>query len=171
MLHIYTGNGKGKTTSAIGIAVRAAGAGLAVCFMQFLKNGNSSEIAMLKKLNIMTMCAECCNKFTFQMNKEELSALAERHDEQLSAAEKLIAGGTVQLLVFDEVIAAYNSGLLDRALLLRVIDAAGAAGCEIILTGRDAPPELSEKADYLTYMQEVSHPYKKGISARKGIEY
>ena len=171
MLHIYTGNGKGKTTAAVGLAVRAAGAGKRVNFIQFLKNGTSSEIAQLKKLGIEVACTECCNKFTYAMNEEELGDLREEHDALLRQAEESVCAGKADMLVLDEFIGAYTKGLLDTVLADRLISDALSADCELVLTGRDAPQELCDLADYITEMLPHKHPYDRGIPARKGIEF
>lgn len=171
MLHIYTGNGKGKTTAAVGLAVRAAGADKSVTFIQFLKNGTSSEIEQLKKLGITVACAESCNKFTSAMNAEELAALTEEHNALLRRAGKLIHDGKADMLILDEFIGAYNMELLDTVLAEKLIADALAAGCELVLTGRDAPQTLCSTADYITEMLPHKHPYDRGIPARKGIEF
>ncbi len=170
MLQIYTGNGKGKTTAAIGLAVRAYGAGLRVAVFQFLKNGSSSEISVLRKLSGMTVEAcECCNKFVFKMNDEEKAAARTRHDEELSYAIELIRSGKVDILIMDELIGAFNMKLVDeeKALLLTEL----AKNCEIVLTGRDPDERFLKAADYISEIAPVRHPYEQGITARKGIEY
>ena len=171
MIHIYTGNGKGKTTAAVGLAVRAAGAGMRVCFTQLLKNGSSSEIIILKKLGIMVSCAENCNNFTFAMTDQERCDLAEEHNHLLKTAEILMQNKKVDLLVLDEFMAAYNGGLLDRELAAKILETAARSGTELVLTGRNAPEQFVEMADYVTIMEARKHPYEQGITARKGIEY
>ena len=114
MLHIYYGNGKGKTTAAVGLAVRAAGAGMKVGFFQFLKNGSSSEIAVLKKLDsIEVFCCDKCNKFTFSMNEQELDEITQQHTEMLKKAVELLNNDEIQLLILDEFLDAYNKKLID----------------------------------------------------------
>jgi len=170
MLHIYCGNGKGKTTAAVGLAVRAAGSCMKTAFIQFLKNGTSSEAASLRSLGITVRAAESCTKFTFQMNEEELRRLGEEHDSLLDEAERLVEDG-VKLLVLDEFIGAYGKPLLSREKAVSLLDKAEKSGCEVVLTGRDPAPELTDRADYITEMRAVRHPYEKGIAARPGIEY
>ncbi len=170
MLHIYYGNGKGKTTAAVGLAVRAAGSGMKTAFIQFLKYGTSSEITSRRSLGIRVSSAVSCTKFTFQMNEEELRQLKEEHNALIDEAAALVGEG-LQLLVLDEFIGAYGKLLLDRDKAAELLDKAERAGCEIVLTGRDPAPELTERADYLTEMCAVRHPYEKGIAARIGIEY
>lgn len=170
MLHIYTGNGKGKTTAAVGLAVRACGAGLRVAVFQFLKNGSSSEISVLRSLPGMTVeTCECCNKFVFRMSEEEKSAVKKRHNEELSAAIELVRSGKADMLIMDELIGAFNMKLIDEnnALLLTEL----AKDCEIVLTGRDPDERFIAAADYVSEIAPVRHPYEKGITARKGIEY
>lgn len=171
MLHIYYGNGKGKTTAAIGLAVRASGACLKTAIFQFLKNGSSSEISVLKNIeNIDVICCEKCSKFTFLMNDKELSAVTEEHNEMLRRAKKILIDGDVQLIVLDEFLDAYNKKLVDTELADKIIDNM-ISKCEVVMTGRAPSDKLIEAADYLTEMKAVKHPYNKGISARKGIEY
>lgn len=170
MLHIYTGNGKGKTTSAVGLAVRAAGAGLKVYFLQLMKDGSSSEIEMLRQLGVNVRAAKSCCKFTFQMNEAERAAAAAEHNAILSEAAELIRSGSADLIVLDEFFCALSKELLNRELAESVI--LGDTGdTELVLTGRGACSPFTEKADYITEMIPVKHPYEKCITARKGIEF
>ena len=170
MLHIYTGNGKGKTTAAVGLAVRAAGSGLKVYFLQLMKNGSSSEIMMLRKLGINVRAAQSCCKFTFLMNEAERAAAAAEHNAILSEAAELIRTGSADLIVLDEFFCALSEELLDRELAERVV-LGDTADTELVLTGRGDCSPFTEKADYITEMMPVKHPYDKGIAARKGIEF
>lgn len=170
MLQIYCGNGKGKTTASVGSAVRAAGAGLKTAFIQFLKDGTSSEIAMLKKLPGMTVLyTTACDKFTFLMNDEEKEEVRRRHDQLLSQAENLLSEG-LDVLILDEFNAAYKLGLMNKETALQLI-LSNKNRAEIIITGREPAPEFTEAADYISEISAVKHPYEHGISARKGIEY
>lgn len=169
MIHIYTGDGKGKTTLAVGLAVRGAGAGMRVFFFQFMKNGSSSEIRMLENMGINVICCRECSKFTFLMNEEELSAVKNTHNNMLEKAESIIIGGIADMVVLDEFIGTYNGNLFDRELAERVV--LSKTDTEIVLTGRNAPKIFTDKADYVTVMQKEKHPYDKGTGARKGIEY
>jgi len=170
MLHIYTGNGKGKTTAAVGLAVRAAGSGLKVYFLQLMKDGSSSEIEMLRQLGVNVRAAKSCCKFTFQMNEAERAAAASEHNSILNEAAELIRTGSADLIVLDEFFCALSEELLDRELAERVV--LGDTGdTELVLTGRGACSPFTEKADYITEMMPVKHPYDKGIAARKGIEF
>ena len=171
MLHIYYGNGKGKTTASVGLAIRAAGAGMKVAFLQFLKNGTSSEISILKALeNITVICCEECSKFTFAMNDLEKAEVTHRHNEMLKTVSGLLSENAVQLVILDEFIDAYNKKLIDTELADAFIENDLVKG-EIVMTGRDPSDKLIKYADYLTEMTAVKHPFDKGITARKGIEY
>lgn len=169
MIHIYTGNGKGKTTASVGQAIRGAGAGMKVFFFQFMKNGNSSEISVLEKIGITVMCCHECNKFIFQMNEGEISAVKVSHNRMLDKAINIIESGSTDMIVLDEFFGAYNANLFDRELAGKVVSFD--SGTEIILTGRNAPALFMDKADYITVMQKEKHPYNNGAGARKGIEY
>lgn len=169
MIHIYTGNGKGKTTASIGQAIRGAGAGMRVFLFQFMKNGSSSEISVLEKIGITVMCCYDCNKFTFQMNEDEISAVKISHNRMLDRAINIIESGLADMIVLDEFFGAYNANLFDRKLAEKVISCD--SDIEIILTGRNAPSLFTDKADYITVMQKEKHPYDSGAGARKGIEY
>ena len=171
MIHIYYGNGKGKTTAAVGLAVRAVGAGMKVGFFQFLKNGSSSEISVLKSLGSVTViCCDECNKFTFAMNDDEKKAVSCRHTSMLKKAADMIESNDVQLVVLDEFIDAYNKKMIDTELAESFISET-AQKCEVVMTGRDPSEMFRENADYITEMSAVKHPYEKGVTARKGIEY
>ena len=171
MLHIYYGNGKGKTTAAVGLAVRASGAGFKIGFFQFLKNGSSSEISILEKLeNISVICCKECNKFTFAMNDNEKKAVTDRHTDMLRKAIDMIANDDVQLVVLDEFLDAYNKKLIDTELAEKFVTETSHE-CEVVMTGREPSELFKNNADYITKMSAEKHPYDKGITARKGIEY
>ena len=170
MLHIYTGNGKGKTTAAVGIAVRAAGAGMRVHFFQMMKDGTSSEVSMLKKLGIGYKAGRACCKFSFEMSESEKAAAAAEHLSILSEAAELMRSGASDLIVIDEFFCALSTGLLEREAAEAFVSRAEES-TELILTGRGACPPFTGYADYITEMQPLKHPYDNGITARKGIEY
>ena len=170
MLQIYCGNGKGKTTAAVGAAVRAAGAGMRTAFFQFLKNGSSSEISSMESIGIRTSaCPECC-KFSWEMNESELGAVRDRHNSLLAEAARFIAEEHAGMIVLDEFLDAYKAGLFDTAAAERFV-LSGCKDCEIILTGREALSPFAESADYISEISAVKHPYENGTPARKGIEY
>ncbi len=182
MIQIYHGDGKGKTTAAVGLAVRAAGNELPVLFVQFLKDDTSGETAMLQKLGIETLHAPQMYGFVSWMNEEELAKtrayfadmLAQvgtwikkqkkQHDNQQE--KKTVAA----VVVLDEVLHAVKYGLLDESTLMEVLSC-NQAQIEFILTGRNPSDKLLALADYVTEMKKEKHPYEQGISARKGIEF
>lgn len=181
MLHAYWGDGKGKTCAAMGLVVRAAAASWRVVVVQFLKDGSSSEISLLKGLpGIEAVLSDgALAKFTFRMSDEEKAASRALHDDNLRRAFELVsmpAEGAAacegSLLVLDEVLDALRAGLLDEGLLREVLAwAAGADRCEVVVTGHSLPDFVAEAADYLTRFSCERHPYQRGIAAREGIEY
>lgn len=171
LLHIYCGDGKGKTTAAIGLAVRAAGAGIRVHFAQLLKGGETSELAVLDRIPGLTV--ERCDRdygFTFRMSEEEKARLTECHNRILTNALGLMERGEVGLLILDEFNAAYAYSLLDRALAERIVLRKPEAA-ELVLTGRNPDPRFVDAADYVSEIGAVKHPFERGITARKGIEF
>lgn len=170
MLHIYTGKGKGKTTASVGLAVRAAGSGLRVCFFQLMKDGSSSEIAMLEKLGIKVKASRNCCKFSFKMTDSEKEAAKIEHNTILSEVETIIKNNEADLIILDELFCALSANLLDKDLAERII-LKTSTNIEIVLTGRGACSPFTDQADYITEMNPIKHPFDKGIHARQGIEY
>jgi len=169
-VHLYVGDGKGKTTAAAGLAARALGSGKKVLFCQFLKARPTSEITSLSRLGAEILRAEHIGKFTFQMTPEELSQAGLRHKDCLREAGARIAGGDVDLLVLDESVDAVNAGLFSAEALLDVVRGRP-SHVEVVLTGRNPDALLCEAADYHTDFLCRKHPFQKGVSAREGIEY
>lgn len=165
MLHLYWGNGKGKTTAAMGLALRALGHGRRVVIVQFLKDGTSGEIAPLRAAGAAVYA--CPNaKFTWLMDEADKAAAREASARALGQA----LAEPFDLLVLDEACAALKSGILDEALLRRAV-AFAKNGREVVLTGRDPAPWLQDAADYSTEMRAHRHPYADGAAAREGVEY
>ena len=165
MLHLYWGNGKGKTTAAMGLALRALGHGRRVVIVQFLKDGTSGEIAPLRAAGAAVYA--CPNaKFTWLMDEADKAAAREASARALGQA----LAEPFDLLVLDEACAALKSSILDEALLRRAV-AFAKNGREVVLTGRDPAPWLQEAADYSTEMRAHKHPYADGVTAREGVEY
>lgn len=165
MLHLYWGNGKGKTTAAMGLALRALGHGQRVVIVQLLKDGTSGEIAPLRAAGAAVYA--CPNaKFTWLMDEADKAAAREASARALGQA----LAEPFDLLVLDEACAALKSGILNEALLRRAV-AFAKNGREVVLTGRDPAPWLQEAADYSTEMRAHKHPYADGVAAREGVEY
>ena len=171
MLHVYYGNGKGKTTAAVGLAVRAAGAGMNVLFMQFLKDGSSSEIGILQDIgNMRVITCKSCGGFVFSMNDTEKETVCHEHDEMLKNADDSLKSHSAYMIVLDEFADAYDMGMLSTEKAEDLINKYADTN-EIVVTGHSLPRFLSEKARYITLMQAEKHPFNDGISARKGVEY
>lgn len=168
-LHIYCGDGKGKTTASVGLSVRAAGNGMKVLFCQCMKDGTSSEVEMLKKLGITYRC--CTERFGFfwTMTEEKKKAASEAYTRLFQEVTKKAVKEEYDLLVIDEFMSAYNHGLIDQKMALDFL-LNRPENLEIVLTGREPGEELLELADYVTEMRKVKHPFDEGIPARKGIE-
>lgn len=170
LIHIYWGEGKGKTSAALGLALRAAGAGIKVLFVQFLKDGSSSEISMLERLGIETACCHDIRKFVFQMTEAERLQAGEEYSRLLTAAISRCREEGSGLLVLDEVLPACQLGLVPETALTDFLRSKPSE-LEVALTGREPSPALLELADYATEMKKLRHPYDRGIQARKGIEF
>ena len=171
MIEIYCGDGKGKTTSAIGLAVRGAGAGMRVHIVQFLKGGHTSELSILENIpNITIMRCDKEYGFTFNMDDTEKERLTACHNDLLHKASDLIWSGKTDMLILDEYFCAYNLHLFDKEFANRIVFTCPDT-VELILTGRDPEPQFIEQADYVSEIHAVKHPYENGISAREGIEY
>lgn len=170
-IHIYTGDGKGKTTACVGLAVRCAGSGRSVVFSQFLKDGSSSEIRMLKQLPGITVYS-CTEKlgFAFNMNEEEKAYAASCYSNYFREVIQLSLEKQADLLVMDEAVAAYNNGFIDAAQMQDFLKQKPEK-LEVVLSGRNPAPELVELADYVSEIRKVKHPFDAGICAREGIEF
>lgn len=170
LIHIYCGDGKGKTTAAVGLAVRCAGRGNKVLLVQFLKSRDSGEIYSLAKLpDIEVMRGKESKKFTFQMNEEEKHALLIEHNKMFEQVLAKIKNGGYSLLILDEVIGALNAKVFEMPKLIEFLRHKP-ENLEVVLTGRNPAPELVEIADYVSEMRKVKHAMDKGIMAREGIE-
>ncbi len=169
LIHIYCGDGKGKTTAAVGLCVRAAGHGKRVVFVQFLKSESSGERSVLRMLpQIVVFPCPHSTKFTFQMTEEEKREEARACSSRLCAAWK--EAEKADMLVLDEVFGALSAGLLSEGEVLTGLRKKP-KGLEVVLTGRDPAHFFLEIADYVTQMKKQKHPYESGTGARKGIEY
>lgn len=166
-IHIYCGDGKGKTTAAVGLAVRAAGSGKQVVIAQFLKGQPTSEINSLRLIPQIQFLRNTENpKFVFQMTEEEKENY---RAEQCELLEQAFSHRDCDVLVLDEIVGACAIGMVDEDRLLTLLSERPEQ-MEVVMTGRDPSPALSEKADYLSEIQKVKHPYEKGVPARLGIE-
>ena len=156
LLHLYYGDGKGKTTAAMGLALRAMGSGKRVVILQFLKGGKSGEVPLLEQLGAKVYRGKAGQKVVFQMNEAETDTM-----------EPLL---TCDLLILDEAGSAWELDMVDKALLQKAV-LERPAEQECVLTAHAAPQWMLDAADYATEMKCHRHPYQRGISARQGIEY
>ena len=165
--HVYTGNGKGKTTAALGLAVRAAGAGMRVFLGQFVKGMKYSEVATLKRLaDVITVRQFGRSCFIERKPDPEDIRLAQAG---LAETRHILASKDYQLVILDEVTIANHYGLVSTDELLELIDAKP-EDVELVITGRYADKRLCDRADLVTEMVEIKHYYEKGVLARKGID-
>ena len=170
MIHLYCGDGKGKTTAAMGLALRALGRDRRVVICQFLKSGDSGERLALERFEravILPVPEQL--KFVFQMDEEEKAQTRQEMTDLFDRAAQLVRDGRCDLLVLDEVCAALTTGMLDLDRVTALLDEAGET--EIVLTGRDPAEGLRKRADYITEMAACRHPFAQGKPARLGIEW
>lgn len=175
LIHLYHGDGKGKTTAAIGLAMRVAGYGKRVLFAQFLKDDQSGEVAVLKEMPLVLYFSDCDmpKGFYHNMNEEQKQALCisqRKLFENMRQSLFSISPEEVGLLVLDELTYVYSWGILDKEDVLSFLKNKPET-LEIVITGRNPGRELLDLADYVTEMKMKKHPFSKGIPARKGIEY
>lgn len=169
LIQVYTGEGKGKTTAAVGLLVRALGQGLKVLLVRFLKPTEppSGEIAFLQNVAGVEILTSGLGIIGGQPDRE---AVARSVRETFAAARRRIAAGGLDLVVLDEVNNAVHRGYLPLDEVLDWLDARP-AGVELVLTGRQAPAEILARAHMVTRMEKLKHPYDAGVPARRGIEY
>ncbi|NLD58675.1 MAG: cob(I)yrinic acid a,c-diamide adenosyltransferase [Clostridiales bacterium] len=166
-MHIYFGDGKGKTSAALGLALRALGSGFSVCFAGFMKARPSGEIEALRRFeNARVLRSDVADpRFLNELSPSERA-------EYLAGQRRLflLIGFDADVIVLDEVFSAISCGALSEAELRAFLDRRPPS-VEIILTGRDPGAEILKRADYITRMEKVAHPYDRGVPARRGIEY
>lgn len=169
LVQVYTGDGKGKTTAALGLAMRAAGKGLNVLMVQFLKGRSYGELESARKL-----------AGNFEIIQSGLDSFVEKGEpseedlrlarQGLETARRAITGGQYDIVILDEVNVAVELGVLTVAEVLPLLDERP-PGVEVVLTGRYAPREFCDRADILTEMKCVKHCYDRGVPMREGIEF
>jgi cob(I)alamin adenosyltransferase len=169
LVQVYTGNGKGKTSAAFGLALRATGRGLRVYVIQFIKGGfDYGELHVLDKLPNITLKTFGRGKFiTAKPPEKEDIKLAE---EALKLATEITGAGEYDIVILDEINVAIDLKLIKLQEVIEMIKKKP-DNVEIILTGRNAPEEIIDLADLVTELKDIKHPFHKGFKARKGIEY
>jgi cob(I)alamin adenosyltransferase len=173
LIQVYTGDGKGKTTACAGAAIRAAGQGMKVYFMQFQKGFDSGELNILRKIDNIVVNRICSfKKFYYNMDEQEKYLYAKEHMQALESAIGMIANEPLRydMLVLDEVLGAVSIGVIEESLLINFLKTKP-DHMEILLSGRDASVNIVNAADYVSDIKCVKHPYNNSISARRGIEY
>ena len=170
LIHIYCGNGKGKTTCGMGLCVRAAGFGFRVLIYQFMKNNSTSERAAMAHIeNITFLPGLEQEKFSFQMTEEEKAERRKFYNSQFQMVTKKAAEEHYDVLFMDETIYTISAGLLDEQLVLDFL-ASKPENLEVILTGNTPSQKMIDAADYVSEIRKIKHPFEKGQRARKGIE-
>lgn len=168
LIHVYTGPGKGKTTSAIGLGIRAAGAGNKVHMIQFMKGRKYCELNILDNIANFTYSQHGRDEFVDKKNPEKIDInLARKGFEH---AKKLIRSKKYNMIILDEINVAVDFNLINPDELLDLLNQKP-KNLEIVLTGRYAHKDIVKNSDYVTEMLEIKHPYQKGVEARRGCEF
>jgi cob(I)alamin adenosyltransferase len=167
MIQVYTGTGKGKTTAALGLCLRAAGAGMRIYVCQFIKGRAYSELSSLKKFRNIKVEQFGRGCFIRKSPGKTDITLAEKGLEKIN---KIINDNEFDLIVLDEANVALDLGLLKTKRIVDILKAAPKK-TEIVLTGRNAPKEIIRLADLVSYIKEVKHYYRRGVKCRRGIEF
>ncbi|MEM2510925.1 MAG: cob(I)yrinic acid a,c-diamide adenosyltransferase [Candidatus Methanomethylicia archaeon] len=169
LIEVYTGEGRGKTTAAFGLALRAVGHGMNVCIIQFMKYGDYGEIKAVERLKPNLKVVQFGNGFINKYNIKNEDLINAR--KAIDYARKAILEGSYDIVILDEVNIALSLKLIDLNEVINILKNKP-SHVEIILTGRYAPKEIIEIADLVTEFKEVKHPFKnKNLNARPGIEY
>lgn len=170
-VHIYCGDGKGKTTAAIGLSVRACGCGKKVLITRFLKTDHSGEVKALQALPGITV-TPCERSFGFftRMSEQQKKEAKVYYSQLLQTTLQRAVEGAYDLLVMDEIMAVCNYGLVEEPVVLDFLTSRPEE-LEVVLTGRNPSDKLIELADYVSEIKKIKHPYDRGIAARQGIEY
>lgn len=172
LIQVYIGNGKGKSTAAIGQGIRAVGQDMKVIMIQFLKTSSTGEIQTLKKLepDFKVFRFEKPRGFFWTLNEEEKKELKNEVMNGINFAKKVLDTQECDMLILDEILGVIENNLITEDEICRFLDNKP-EGTEVILTGRRLPKRIKEKAHYISRIEEVKHPIHSGIKARKGIEF
>ncbi len=168
LIHIYTGNGKGKTTAAIGLGIRATGNDLKVYMVQFMKGRRYSEIDALEIIPNFTVFQSGRDEFVSKENPEQIDIdLASKGFEH---AKKIINAGKHDLVILDEINVAIDFNLIPLENVMKLLEEKP-ENVEVVMTGRYADPEIVRQADLVSEILEIKHPYNEGVQSRKGIDW
>ncbi len=171
LVHLYFGDGKGKTTAAVGLGLRAYGRGKKVLLVQFLKNYDSGEILALENLNdsFRILKGEPVKKFMGSMTETEKETTIQLQQQMFTNALEMNTAEKFDLIIFDELVDAVNLGIVSMNQIENFIKTK-ADDLEVVITGHCPKQELFELCDYITEMKKIKHPYDQGVFARIGIE-
>ncbi|MGL5615523.1 MAG: cob(I)yrinic acid a,c-diamide adenosyltransferase [Sarcina sp.] len=170
-IQIYTGDGKGKTTAAMGLSIRAAGNGMKVCIVQFLKAWKTGELNSLKKIdNIDLFRFQTIKKFTWELNDEEREQLKKEIKKTYDFIIEVFSKNSYDLVIVDEIMGTLGAGLLTEKEVLDLMDKKPEQ-MELVMTGRNPTEAIINKADLVTEMKAIKHYYEQGVESRKGIEF
>lgn len=170
-IHIYCGDGKGKTTAAVGLAVRAAGRKKKILVSRFLKTDDSGEVAVLDRIPGITVVP--CRKtfgFYFQMTDKQKAEAKTYYSQMFDEVWERAAADSFDMVVLDEIMAACNYGLVDEEKVRKALEEKP-ENLEVVMTGRNPSEGLLRLADYVSEIQKKKHPFDEGVAAREGIEY
>lgn len=171
MVHIYHGDGKGKTTAAFGLALRALGNGWRVGILQFLKGSPTGEVTALEQMKNVSVRRNTQDfGFFSNMSQREREEMTAMQNKNLQAMLDEIKQGKYDMVILDELCAAYNQESVERDLVKELLELAKGR-IELVITGRKPHDDLMAYADYVTQMQQERHPFEKGVMARQGVEY
>jgi cob(I)alamin adenosyltransferase len=167
-IHVYTGSGKGKTTAAIGLGIRATGDGLRVLMIQFMKGRRYSELDALEQVKNFQVLQFGRDEFVSKQKPEQVDIDLAR--KGFAYAKEAVQKGTYDVIILDELNVAVDYGLIALDDVLHLLDDKSES-LELILTGRNASPEVIKRADVVSEILEIKHPYQKGVLSRKGIDW
>jgi cob(I)alamin adenosyltransferase len=171
-IHIYTGDGKGKTTAALGLALRSLGAGQKVAIIQFMKRANYSEHKAIKKFKLPILIKSFgIGYYKILGDNKPKSNHLKAARKALMSAQELIKSKKYDLIILDEINVAIDFGLIGVNDVIDILVTNNGVPVTVILTGRRAHPKLKKIADLVTEMKKIKHPFDKGLKAQKGIEY
>ena len=171
LIHLYFGDGKGKTSAAMGLAARAAGNSMKVLIAQFFKSSQSGEIALLKELSgVQVLLGKKSKKFVWNMSVDELAQCREEQETLLLQAWDTAIKEACDLLILDEGLDVVNFGFVSEQTFLAMLSQKP-LGLEVVLTGHQQNDALIEAADYVTEIRKVKHPFDSGVKQRRGVEF
>lgn len=170
-VHIYCGDGKGKTTAALGLAMRAAGRGRRIIIARFLKNDDSGEVEILRQIpGIRLKPCDKCFGFFYQMTEEQKKEAGEYYEKLFRDTWREAAEEEYDMVILDEIMAACRYGFVSEKELEMCLGGRP-SGLEVVMTGREPSESLLESADYVSEICKRKHPYDQGVRARAGVEY